>query len=77
MVKQYIKGLFNQEPPRHRYVPMWDPADIIDAFQKEPWIPTETMELKLLSMKVIMLILLTTSKCRQIIPALNLDDMFS
>ena len=70
-----MKGLYNQQPPSHRYVRMWDPADILDKFQEEPWVTTTDMELKSVSMKVVMLILLTTSKRGQIIPALDLDNM--
>ena len=75
LVKQYMKGLYNQQPPSHRYVRMWDPADILEKIQEEPWVTTTDMELKFLSMKVVMLILLTTSKRGQIIPALDLNDM--
>ena len=74
LVKQYMRGLFNEEPPRHWYAQMWDPADVLDKLQ-EPWVPAENSDLKYLSMKVVMLILLTTGRRGQIITALNLDDM--
>ena len=57
---------------------MWNPADILDKFQEEPWVTTANiniMELKLLSMKKVMLILLAMCKRGQIIPALNLNDV--
>ena len=75
LVKQYMKGLYNQQPSCHRYVRMWYPTDILDKFQEEPWVRTANIELKFLSMKVVMLILLTTCNWGQIIPALNLNDM--
>ena len=72
-VKQYIKGVFNKDPPKPRYVSTWDPQCVIDLLKS--WYPAKSLSLLQLSKKVVMLILLVTGQRGQIITALNVDRM--
>ena len=74
-VRQYMRGVYNDGPPRHRYVTMWDPSEVIKNFQEEPWVPLKDLSLKMLATKVITLILLISSQRGQIIMSLDLDNM--
>ena len=45
LIKLYIKGLFNIEPPQPRYMCVWDPNDVIDTLKLPPWSPSENLNL--------------------------------
>ena len=72
-VKLFMKGVFNIKPPQPRYVDIWDPSIVLELLRK--WFPARKLCLKLLTMKLVMLILLTTGQRGQILQALNVDDM--
>ena len=75
LIKLYIKGLFNIEPPQPRYMCVWDPNDVIDNLKLPPWSPSENLNSLELSKKVIFLILITSGQRGQVITALDLEQM--
>ena len=72
-VKQYIKGVFNQCPPKPRYTLTWDPAVVVSLLKS--WYPATKLSLMKLTKKLVMLILLITGQRGQIITALNVERM--
>ena len=73
LVKQFMKGVYNLRPPNPRYTEVWDPDQVLRLLKK--WSPAKSLSLKLLSWKLVMLILLTTGQRGQIITALNVERM--
>jgi len=68
-----MKGVFNINPPVAKYAEMWDPNQVL-AFLRT-WSPTESLTLKKLTLKLAMLILLTTGQRCHTLTLLSLDDM--
>jgi len=74
-VKMFMKGVKAIRPSEPRYLESWNPDTILDMFKTFAWNPASELELLFLSMKLVMLILLSTYQRGQIILALNLDRM--
>jgi hypothetical protein len=72
-VKLFMRGVFNLKPPTPKYVSTWDPAIVLSFL--ESWSPAQDLSLEKLTMKLIILILLTTGQRTQIITGLNLSYM--
>ena len=73
-VKQYIKGVYNENPPSARYSQIWDPATVLNVLVNTPWTPFSEVRLELLVQKLIFLILLITGQRGQFIFALDLNN---
>ena len=74
-VKLYLKGVFNSNPPVPKYTDTWDPSIVLKLLKT--WSPPETIDLKTLTLKVGMLILLVTGQRIQTLAALDIDNMCS
>ena len=74
-VKQFIKGVYNMNPPSTRYTRIWDPATLLAILVEPPWIPFTEMTLELLVQKLIFLILIITGQRGQFIVALDINNM--
>jgi hypothetical protein len=72
-VKLFMKGTFNVNPPKARYISTWDPSQVLTFLQT--WFPASEISLDKLSMKVAMLILLVTGQRPQILAHLRLTNM--
>ena len=72
-VKLFMRGAFNLKPPTPKYVSTWDPAIVLSFL--ESWSPAQDLSLEKLTMKIIVLILLTTGQRPQIITGLDLLHM--
>lgn len=73
LVKLYMRGAFNIRPPLPRYHDTWDPQIILTLLKT--WAPASTVSLKLLSFKVVILVLLVTGQRIQTLSLLSLDAM--
>lgn len=73
LVIRFMKGAFNLRPPRSRYSETWDVSIVLGYLQKLP--PTETLSLKLLTLKLVMLIALVLASRCQSLHLLSLEDM--
>jgi hypothetical protein len=57
---QILKGVFNQRPPSARLVPEWDLIKVLDALQRKPFEPLNKACLKIISLKTVFLIAITS-----------------
>ena len=75
LVKTYMRGVFNIRPPVPRYSQTWDPNLVLELLRQ--WHPTKTLDLKKLTLKVLMLILLVSGQRLQTVFFMSLDNMRS
>ena len=68
-----MKGAYNLNPPLPRYASLWDYNIVPYSLKK--WFPTKHIDIKQLSLKNLMLILLTTGAGLDTISKLSLDDL--
>ena len=73
LVRTYMKGAFNIRPPVPRYSSTWDP-DILLTFLRR-WSPHTDIDLKCLTMKVVMLMLLVSGQRIQTLFLLDIAEM--
>ena len=73
LVKLYMRGVFNVRPPAPRYKDTWDPQLILTLLKS--WSPAHQISLKLLTFKVVVLVLLVTGQRIQTLAVLSLDFM--
>ena len=73
LVKIYMRGAFNLDPPQPRYQHTWDPQTILTLIRR--WNPPATVTFKLLTFKVVILVLLVTGQRLQTVSLLSLDNM--
>ena len=72
-VKEFMKGVFNLNPPKPRYTEIWDAGVVLDFLRT--WGPASRISFKKLTLKVLMLIMLVTGQRPQIVRSLNVDKM--
>jgi hypothetical protein len=72
-VKLFLKGIFNLRPTRSKYITTWDPEVVLRLL--ETWAPATDITLEKLSMKCIMLILLTSGQRPQILTKMSILHM--
>ena len=73
LVSRFLTGLFNRKQALPRYVEMWDPQIILDHIVKLP--DNKDLKLKLLTQKLLILMLLTSAQRTQTIKALSIEGM--
>lgn len=71
---RFMKGVFNLRPTAARYTETWD-VDVMIAFLKNKWAPVKYLDLKHLTFKTIMLMLLVSGKRGQSLHGLDLATM--
>lgn len=59
-VIQLLKGVFNARPPQARLVPEWDLLKVLNALQKRPFEPLSKASLKLITMKTVFMIAISS-----------------
>ena len=70
LISKFMSGLFNRKPALPRYIEMWDPQIILDYVVKLP----ENKDLEL-TLKLVILLLLTSAQRTQTVKALSTDSM--
>lgn len=73
MVKRFVKGVFNSRPSLPRYNCIWDTSPVLKKLEK--FHPANTLSLKLLTFKVLLLLALLTSQRTQNLQSLRLKDI--
>jgi len=73
LVSDFMKGAYRLNPPKPRYCRFWDPTLVLNFLKK--WSPARKIDLKQLSMKTLMLILLTTACRIDTVSKLSLDRL--
>ena len=72
-IKRFLKGVFELRPSMPRYEHIWD-VDIVLDFLRN-FYPYEGMPLSILTMKLVMLLALTTAQRVQTLHSLNLENV--
>lgn len=72
-VKLFMKGTFNSKPPVPKYVDTWDPDRVL-TFLKQ-WSPAARLDLKKLTLKVLVLALLVSGQRIQTLHAVDTTFM--
>ena len=72
-IKRFLKGVFELRPSMPRYEHIWD-VDIVLDFLRN-YYPYEGMPLSILTMKLVMLLALTTAQRVQTLHSLNLENV--
>lgn len=73
LVSRFMKGVFVQRPALPRYKEIWDVSVVLRFVKK--WHPLKELDLKLLTLKTVMLMTLTSGQRCQTISALNISNM--
>ena len=73
LIKTYMRGAYNLNPPTPRYTATWDPEQLLQLLKT--WYPCDTLSLKLLTFKLLLLVLLVTGQRLHTISLLHLDNM--
>lgn len=69
-----MKGIFQEKPPRPKYTEIWDVSIVLEYLQSRS--PVDTLSLKELTLKLVVLILLLSGQRGQTVHMLNIDRMF-
>ena len=73
LVSQFMKGVKRATATDKPLFPRWDLAVVLDGLLKHPFEPLESADIKILSLKTVLLIALTTAKRVSDIHALSVD----
>lgn len=74
MTSKVMMGIRNRPPPKSRYQSTWD-VDVVLELLKT-WTPVKKVSLKILSLKLAMLMLLTSCQHVQTLASLKTEDLF-
>ena len=74
LIVRFLKGVFNLRPTTSRYTETWD-VELMLTYLKNKLSPAKYLDLKLLTFKTIMLMLLVSAKRGQAIHGLDLSNM--
>ena len=73
LVCQFIKGALRDHPVSRSLFPTWDLVLVLDSLSRPPFEPLETVELRFLTFKTVLLVALTTAKRVSDIHALSVS----
>ena len=73
LVCRIIKGVYERNPPAPRYTSFWDVNRVFSMFKE--WGRNADLSLKLLTLKLVMLLMLTTAQRGQTVMALSIDAL--
>ena len=73
LVKRFVKGVFEQRPSLPRYQETWDVSLVLDLLRS--WVPLNTISMKKLTLKLSMLIALTTAQRCQTLHLIKINDI--
>jgi len=73
----FMKGVFNERPPQPRYKTIWNPKVVLDLLKKPGWYPARHLSLKKLTLKLTLLLLLTSGHRCETIRQLDIDHMLN
>jgi len=73
LIKRFIKAAFQSRPPLSRYHTIWDVSKVLDLLKT--WSPAKKLNLKLLTLKLVMLCLLVTGQRCQSVHFMDIRHM--
>ena len=73
LIRQFMRGVTRARPMARSLVPSWDLTLVLDALSRDPFEPLDTVSLKILTLKTVLLIALTTAKRSSDIHALSVN----
>ena len=73
LVIRFLKGVYNLRAPSSKYCDTWDVSMVLKYLKHLS--PVSELNLKLLTLKLAMLIALTTAACSQSLHLLTIDNM--
>lgn len=73
VIKQFCKGVSNKRPSKPKYNDTWDPKVVLDRL--ETWPSNEALSLKQLTLKLTILLALTTSHRMQTFSLIDIRNM--
>ncbi len=74
LVIRFLRGARRLNPPRPHLVPTWDLPSVLSALRGGPFEPLQSVELKFLSLKTVLLAALATVKRVGDLQAFSVDD---
>ena len=75
LVVRFLRGARRLNPPRPPSIPSWDLSLVLRALQDVPFEPLQSVDLKLLSMKTLLLVALASVKRVGDLHAFSVDDL--
>ncbi|XP_078233695.1 uncharacterized protein LOC144583561 [Pogona vitticeps] len=75
-VKNFLKGVVNLRPPTKLPVPQWSLQLVLHALMRPPFEPMATCDLKLLSLKSLFLVAITSARRAGELAALRVDQPY-
>ncbi len=74
LVIRFLRGARRLNPPHPHLVPSWDLPSVLSALRGDPFEPMQSVELKFLSLKTVLLAALATVKRVGDLQAFSVDD---
>ncbi len=74
LIIRFLRGARRLNPPRPPCIPYWDLTLVLRALQQGPFEPLQSVELKFLSMKILLLVALTSIKRVGDLHAFSVDE---
>ncbi len=74
LVVRFLRGARRLNPPRPHLVPSWDLPSVLTALKEEPFEPLQSVELKVLSLKTVLLTALASVKRVGDLQAFSVND---
>ncbi len=75
LVVRFLRGVRRLNPLRPHLVPFWDLPSVLTALKEEPFEPLQSVELKFLSLKTVLLTALASVKRVGDLQAFSVDDL--
>ncbi len=75
LVVRFLRGARRLNPPRPHLVPSWDLPSVLTALKEEPFEPLQSVELKFLLLKTVLLTTLASVKRVGDLQAFSVDDL--
>ena len=73
LISRFMKGIFNLRPSKPRYSKIWNVSTVLSFLEK--WTPSRELDLKQLTLKTVMLTMLTSGQRCQTVHAFNLNHV--
>lgn len=73
LISRFMKGVFNERPPKPRYHEIWDVKPVLDYLRRLS--PVQRLDLKELTLKSCMLVALLSAQRTQSLALMSLDKM--
>lgn len=73
IINRFLKGIYNQRPPKPKYNSTWDPQVVLNYLKSLH--PLTSLNMEMLTLKLVMLLALTTGHRSQTISTINIENI--